>query len=123
MKVIALGACLAVLALAGCESNLDPEIQADATEFADSELDVTGTEVTTYRSGGECVVAEVEAPDGQRYRVIMVNQRPGPQPYKPTWISQLFSLDDFVPDSDVGCGIMKTDAYGKDAKGNWAVLG
>jgi hypothetical protein len=122
MKLLAVGACLVALVLTGC-TRLDPAVEADATEFADSQLGVLGSEVTDFKKGGECIVAEVTVPDGQTYRVIMVNQRPGPQPYEPTGISQLFTLDEFFPGSDVGCGIMKTDAYGRDANGDWAILG
>lgn len=114
--------CLGALALTGC-TGLDAAIEADATNFADTQLRTTGSEVSDYRQGGECIVVEVVTPGGETYRVIMVAQRPGPQPYEPTGISKLFTLDQFVPSSDVGCGIMKTGAYGRDDNGDWAILG
>ena len=58
---------LAVGCLAGCF--LKVSIQAlhpVATEFADDELDVSGSEVVDWREGVECLVAEVRTPDDLR---------------------------------------------------------
>jgi hypothetical protein len=34
-----------------------------------------------------------------------------------TWISQIYTLDDFVGDSDAWCGLIHTPAYVQDKKG------
>ena len=67
--------------------------------------------------GGECIVAEVAVPGGETYRVALVHQNGEPEPYEPVWISQIYTLDDFVASSDVGCGITHTPAYVFDKNG------
>jgi len=114
----------ALLACSSAESKVESKAEDKALAFVDDELGVSGTELVAVRKGGECFVAEVEAPDGEKYRVIMVSQLPDPEdPYDVFGMSQLFTLADFIGDSDVGCGIMKTDAYGQNDDGDWVILG
>jgi len=114
---------LAAGCLAGCSESLDPSLASLATEFADDELEVSGSELVDWRKGGECLVAEVRTPDDKTYRVIMVAQARDleKEPYTPWGVSQLYTLDDFVASSDVGCGVYNTNAWKQNANGR-AVL-
>jgi hypothetical protein len=118
--VVGLGVC----ALAGCSESLDARFATIATDFADSELGVSGSEVVDWRQGGECLVAEVKTPNGQTYRVIMVAQARNleKKPYSPWGVSQQFTLDDFIGDSDVGCGVYRTDVWEKNANGRAVIV-
>ena len=118
------GAALLGSALGACSNPAEAKAEDKALEYVDSRLGVSGSALVSTRTGGECIVADVEAPDGERYRVILVAQLPNPEdPYDVFGMSQRFSLADFIGSSDVGCGIMKTDAYGQDENGKWVILG
>ena len=121
-SLIAVG--LAVGCLAGCSENLDPKFASVAAEFADGELGISGSEVVDWRKGGECLVAEVRTPDEETYRVIMVAQARNleKKPYTPLGVSQVYTLDDFVPSSDVWCGVYKTNAWELNAKGHMVIV-
>jgi hypothetical protein len=119
-SVIAVG--LAVCCLAGCSESLDPKFASIATEFADSKLDVTGSEIVDWRKGVECLVVEVRTPDDELYRVVMTaNGDPG-KPYTPWGVSQLYTLDDFVASSDVGCGVYNTNAWEENSNGRAVIV-
>lgn len=96
---------------------LNPEAKGSIVDFTQQELGVDQVEVGDWRQGGECIVAEVEVSGGETYRVALVNQNPEPKPYQPIWISQIYTLDDFVSSSDAWCGIIHTDAYVFDKNG------
>ncbi len=96
---------------------LNPEVKDQIVDFTKQELSVDRTEVGDWRLGGECIVAEVAVSGGETYRVALVNQNPEPNPYEPLWISQIFTLDDFVSSSDAWCGIIHTPAYVFDSNG------
>jgi len=115
---------LGVGCLAGCSESLDPKFASIATEFADTELGVSGSEVVDWRKGGECLVAEVRTPDDEIYRVVMVTQARDleKKPYTPWGVSQLYTLDDFVGSSDVGCGVYNTNAWEENAKGRAVIV-
>ena len=95
----------------------NPEVKGSIVDFTKEELGVDQVEVGDWRQGGECIVAEVEVSGGDTYRVALVAQNPEPSPYEPLWISQIFTLDDFVSSSDAWCGIIHTDAYVFDKDG------
>lgn len=122
-SVMAVG--LAVGCLAGCSESLDPSLASLATEFADDELDVSGSEVVDWRKGGECLVAEVRTPSDEIYRVVMVTQARNleKKPYTPWGVSQLYTLDDFVGSSDVGCGVYNTNAWEQKPNGRAVIVG
>jgi hypothetical protein len=121
-SVIAVG--LAVGYLAGCSESLDPKFASIATEFADTELGVSGSEVVDWRKGVECLVAEVKTPSDETYRVIMVAQARNLErkPYTPWGVSQLYTLDDFVASSDVGCGVYNTNAWEENPNGRAVIV-
>jgi hypothetical protein len=96
---------------------LNPELKGSIVDFTKQELGVDEVVVGAWRQGGECIVAEVAVSGGETYRVALVNQNPGPKPYQPVWISQIYMLDDFVASSDAGCGIIHTPAYVFDKDG------
>ncbi|HEX5018879.1 MAG TPA: hypothetical protein VFX15_14975 [Actinomycetes bacterium] len=110
--------------LAGCSESLDPKYASIAIEFADSELGVSGSEIVNWRKGAECLVAEVRTPDDELYRVIMVAQARNleKKPYTPWGVSQLYTLDDFVADSDVGCGVYNTNAWEENDNGRALIV-
>lgn len=86
----------------------NPEVKGSIIDYTKQELGVDQVEVGAWKQGGECIVAEVAVPGGETYRVALVNQNGEPKPYEPAWISQIYTLDDFVASSDVGCGITHT---------------
>lgn len=96
---------------------LHPEAKGTIVDFTKQELGVDHVEVGDWRQGVECLVAEVEVSGGETYRVALVAQNPEPDPYQPLWISQIFTLDDFVGSSDAWCGIIHTPAYVFDKDG------
>jgi hypothetical protein len=96
---------------------LNPEVKGSIVDFTKQELGVDQVEVGDWRQGGECIVAEVEVSGGETYRVALVAQNPEPNPYDPAWISQIYTLDDFVSSGDAGCGIIHTPAYVFDKNG------
>ena len=95
----------------------NPEVKGSIVDFTMQELGVEQVEVGDWRQGGECIVAEVEVSGGETYRVALVAQNPEPKPYQPVWISQMYTLDDFVGASDAGCGIIHTPAWVFDKNG------
>jgi hypothetical protein len=121
-SMVAVG--LAVGCLGGCSESLDPRFASIATEFADSELGVSGSEIVDWRKGGECLVAEVRTPSDETYRVIMVAQARNleKKPYSPWGVSQQFTLDDFIGDSDAGCGVYKTNVGEENANGRAVIV-
>ena len=96
----------------------NPEVKDQIVGFAKGELGVEEVDVGAWKRGGECIVAEVSVPGGEKYRVVLVSQNGEPKPYEPLWISQIYTLDDFMPDSDAWCGLMKTPAYVQDKNGS-----
>ena len=111
------------LCLCSCTDSRDPQVEAQIRDYVQDKLDVPEIEIVGWKEAVECVVADIQVPDGQTYRVILIAQNPEPRPYDVLGISQRFELEDFVGSSDVWCGVMKTDAYGKDDDGNWALVG
>ena len=95
----------------------NPEVKGSIVDFAKEELGVDHVEVGAWRQGGECIVAEVAVPGGETFRVALVAQNPEPKPYQPIWISQIYTLEDFVASSDAWCGIIHTPAYVFDKDG------
>ena len=102
--------------LAGC-TGLDGSVEDSIVNYAQQELGVEGVEVGDWKKGGECIAAEVTTEDDETYRVILVAQNLGPQPYEPLVVSQIYTLDDFVGSSDAWCGIIHTPAYVFDKDG------
>ncbi len=119
-SVIAVG--LAVGCMAGCSESLDPNIASTATKFADEKLDVTGSEIVDWRKGVECLVAEVRTADDETYRVVMIAKGDPGKPYTPWGVSQLYTLDEFVASSDVGCGVYNTNAWEENANGRAVIV-
>lgn len=96
---------------------LNPEVKGQIVDFTQQELGVEQAEVGDWKQGVECIVAEVTVSGGETYRVALVSQNPEPKPYQPMWISQIYTLDDFVASSDAGCGIIHTPAWVFDKEG------
>jgi hypothetical protein len=113
---------LALSILSGCSETLDSNIASTATTFADERLGVTGSEVVDWRQGVECLVAEVKTPDGETYRVVMIARGRTKEPYSPWGVSQLYTLDDFIGSSDVGCGVYNTNAWEQRPKGRAVIV-
>ena len=95
----------------------NPGLKGIIVDYAQRELGVEGVEVGDWKQGGECIAAEVTTEDDETYRVILVAQNPGPQPYDLLGISQIYTLDDFIGSSDAWCGIIHTPAYVNDKDG------
>ena len=95
----------------------NPEVKGSIVEFTRQQLGVDEVQIGSWRKGGECIAAEVTVDQGESYRVVLVNQNGEPEPYQPNWISQIYTLDDFLPDSDVWCGLIGTPAVVHDKDG------
>lgn len=95
----------------------NPEVKDQIVKFAKEELGVDQVQIGAWKRGGECIAAEVTIDGSEEYRVVLVNQNGEPKPYEPLWISQIYTLDDFIPDSDVWCGLVNTPAYVNDKDG------
>lgn len=89
-------------------------ICTSAVRYTESRLGVEGVQVIRFRIGGgsgDCAMAEVSTTLGFRRVLFAASGKPGEDLWQPFAVSDAFRWEDYVPDSDVLCGLYNAGLY------------
>lgn len=100
----------------------DNQLERQTRLFAQERLGVGSTSIVGKRSGGPCLVLNVEDPGGVTHRVVLLKEGEPPK-FRPLYISQKFKLEEFKEDDDGGCGMYEAGALRASWGGSLEVVG
>jgi hypothetical protein len=94
----------------------DRTICRSAVRYSEAKLGTSEVSVLRLRVGGgsgDCAMAEVRTQLGDRRVLFAATGKPGEDLWQPFAVSAAFRWGDYVPDSDVNCGLYNAGLLSK----------